>query len=1083
MNAYAIGLDLGISSVGWAVVALNDENNPCGILDMGSRIFDCAEHPKTGASLALPRREARSARRRLRRHRHRNDRIRNLLVHYSVVTESELATLFNGKLEDIYALRLRALDELVTGREMARILIHLAQRRGFRSNRKSGVGEDGKLLEAVSENARRMQEKGYRTVGEMLCQDPAYQKNKRNKGGSYLATVSRDLVEDEVHSIFEAQRRFSNILATEELENCYLHILLSQRSFDEGPGGNSPYGGNQIEKMVGNCTFEAGEKRAAKATYSFEYFSLLEKLNHIRLVNDGKSVPLTAQQREDILQLVHKTADLNYFKIRKALALDEKFRFNTVRYSANNIEECEKKEKFTHLRQYHKMRKAFKERWNTVTVTQRNAIAQALTYYKTSENIRKALAEQNFTEEDLVIIEQIGNFSGFGHLSVKACEKIIPYLEQGLNYNEACAKAGYEFRGHCQTEKTVLLYPTDDDYADITSPVAKRSISQAIKVVNAIIRSQGCSPVFLNIELAREMAKDFAERKKLDGEMRDNAAYNERLAERIRKEYGVSSPTGQDIIKLRLYEEQTGVCAYSLKQISAERLFEPNYVEIDHIIPYSISFDDSRSNKALVLAEENRNKGNRLPLQYLTGQRRDSFIVWTNSQVRNYRKRQNLLKEEITKEDEEKFIERNLQDTKTASRFLLNYINDHLLFAPTQTQRKRRVTAVNGCVTSHMRKRWGIGKIRADGDLHHAVDALVVACTTNAMIQSIRRYSQWRECRYTPGEECSFAIDERTGEIIKEFPYPWPLFRQELNARLSSNPTQAVIDAKIPFYLHSGKPLALKPLFVSRVPQRKVTGAAHKDTVRSGVMMDEGYTVTKTPLTSLKLDKDGEIQGYYAPESDRLLYQALKEQLTRYGGNAKKAFAEPFYKPKHDGSPGPEVRKVKICEKTSGNVKVQGGVAAHDSMVRVDVFHIEDDGYYLVPVYVADTVKPSLPNRACIAGKRYEEWRKMDDKDFVFSLYPNDLIRITHRSALKLQVNRDESSLVKSKQVKSALLYYTGMNRATGAINGITHDGAYVADGIGAKTLVEFQKYTVDVLGEYHLVKQETRQPFTIKRG
>ena len=73
MIPYAIGLDVGITSVGWAVVALNEDDAPYGILDMGVRIFDVAEQPKTGASLAAPRREARSARRRLRRRSHQKD--------------------------------------------------------------------------------------------------------------------------------------------------------------------------------------------------------------------------------------------------------------------------------------------------------------------------------------------------------------------------------------------------------------------------------------------------------------------------------------------------------------------------------------------------------------------------------------------------------------------------------------------------------------------------------------------------------------------------------------------------------------------------------------------------------------------------------------------------------------------------------------------------------------------------------------------------------------------------------------------------------------------------------------------------
>ena len=137
MTPYAIGLDIGITSVGWAALALDGNERPCGILDMGVRIFDAAENPKDGSSLAAPRREKRSMRRRLRRHQHRNERIRNLIVSRGILSEPELDGLFDGILDDIYTLRVRALDEAVSPKEFARILLHISQRRGFRSNRKS----------------------------------------------------------------------------------------------------------------------------------------------------------------------------------------------------------------------------------------------------------------------------------------------------------------------------------------------------------------------------------------------------------------------------------------------------------------------------------------------------------------------------------------------------------------------------------------------------------------------------------------------------------------------------------------------------------------------------------------------------------------------------------------------------------------------------------------------------------------------------------------------------------------------------------------------------------------------------------
>ena len=191
MLPYAIGLDIGISSVGWATVALDENDRPWGIIAMGSRIFDAAEQPKTGDSLAAPRREARSARRRLRRHRHRNQRIRSLLLRENVLSAQQLSRLFEGRLSDIYELRVRALDELMSGEELARILIHISQRRGFKSNRKGAAsGEDGELLAAVSANRQRMEQNGYRTVAELYCSDEAYREHRRNRSGCHYCRRS-----------------------------------------------------------------------------------------------------------------------------------------------------------------------------------------------------------------------------------------------------------------------------------------------------------------------------------------------------------------------------------------------------------------------------------------------------------------------------------------------------------------------------------------------------------------------------------------------------------------------------------------------------------------------------------------------------------------------------------------------------------------------------------------------------------------------------------------------------------------------------------------------------------------------------
>lgn len=1071
-HPYGIGLDIGIASVGWAVVALNENAEPYGLIRCGSRIFDKAEQPKTGDSLAAPRREARSARRRLRRRSLRKADLYELMEKNGLPGKAEIEQAVQaGHLPDVYALRVQALDGPVTALDFARILLHLMQRRGFRSNRKADDAQkDGKLLQAIDANTRRMEANRYRTVGEMMYRDPVFAEHKRNKAENYLSTVKRDQIIDEARLVFAAQRQYGATWASPEMEAEYLCILTRQRSFAEGPGKGSPYSGSN---RVGTCTLEGkSEQRAAKAAFSFEYFTLLQKINHIRIAENGTSRTLTPAERQVLLSVCCQTDKLDFARVRKALALPEEARFNMVRYRGEQTAEaCEKKEKITALPCYHKMRKALntlrKDHIRNISREQLDAAGAALTNPENEDKLREALKQAEFEPLEIEALLTLPSFAGYGHISVKACRKLIPYLEQGMNYNDACQAAGYDFQGRQNGEKAQFLPASTEEMEDITSPVVRRAVAQTIKVVNAIIREQGESPASIHLELAREMNKNFQQRSELDKAMRDNSAENERLMKELNELFPGRTVTGQDLVKYRLWKEQDGRCAYSIQPLELDKVITVSgYAEVDHIVPYSISFDDRRTNKVLVLASENRQKGNRLPLQYLQGKRRDDFIVYTKANVKNFRKRQNLLKERLSEEDGKGYIQRNLQDTQYIAAFMLNYIRNHLAFADCSGAGKRRVVAVNGAVTAFLRKRWGLGKVRADGDLHHAVDAAVIACTTQGMIKRVSDF-------------CKRA--ETTAVRNEHFPEPWPHFRDELTQRLSACPQEDLMKIN-PVYYATVDISSIQPVFVSRMPRHKVTGAAHEDTIRSQV--NEKYTAVRKSITELSLDKDGKIKDYFKPSSDTLLYEALKKRLTEFGGNAKKAFAEPFYKPRADGTPGAQVRKVKVVAKMSNTIPVRsgGGVAKGGDMIRIDVYYVPGDGYYWVPIYVADTVKETLPNKAVVRDKTMEEWKEMKEDDFLFSLYSNDLILVERDKPICFSLMHEDSTLPKKYETKKELVYYKGGDISNGGIRIETHEGAYFLKSLTFGIVQKVQKYQVDVLGNYTPVKKEKRQTFPAQR-
>ncbi|MEG0998863.1 MAG: type II CRISPR RNA-guided endonuclease Cas9 [Clostridiales bacterium] len=1089
---YSLGLDIGISSVGWAVLENNEADEPFRIERMGVRIFDKAEQPKTGASLCEPRRNARNARRRLQRRKHRMERVRYFIQENGLMTLEDTQTLYEKPhfAESVYDLRVKALDILLNNEEWVRLLIHLCQHRGYQSNSKAEEAKEGKeigrALTAISENEALMIEKGYRTIGEMLLKDEKFKYvnpdgsvllKTRNSADDYSFTLNRKLVIEEIHYIFTQQRALGSNFATEDNEETYAEIFTSQRSFDEGPGGDSPFGGNLIEKRLGKCTFETEEPRAAKATFSFEYFRLLQSINNLRIWNVKEAPrPLTDEERKILVDFALSTETIHFGKIRIKLGLSDTETFTHLNYNQGKNEETEKVAKFKEMQSYHQIRKALnkveKDAISSLNPETLNKIGTILTLYRNDKTRLGLLKEADVPEKYWDALLPL-SFTKVGHLSLTALNKIIPNLEKGMTYDKACSEAYGDFRANFKGERKSKLSIDDIEY--INNPVVRRGVSQTIKVVNAIVREYG-SPQVVRVELAREMGKNFQERSKISKNQEENRSKNEAAAKQV-EDFKGARATGEDILKFRLFQEQNGICLYSLENLDIAHLFDPGYVDIDHIIPYSLCFDDSFPNKVLVKAKENRQKGNRTPYQYFgkDEKRWSNFEAFVEGNVRDYKKRQKLLKIQLTDEDINGFKERNLNDTKYITRVVFNLFRQQLEFAPSNKYSKKPVYAVNGSITAKLRRQWGFpAKMRTD-DLHHALDAAVVGTVGDAFIQRITRYTQNHEESFM---DDGSVVDIKTGEIIPfeqwrdedKFPTPWENFRKNVLDYIDLSRLDVDFDNRE----------NLTPIFVSRMPNRKVTGSAHAETIRSGKL--PGYSITKTPLSKLKLDGNNEIKGYYNPRDDKLLYEALRQRLIDFGGKGETAFNEPFFKPKSDGSQGPLVKKVKIAEKSTLSVPVHGGIADNGSMIRTDVFFVEGEGYYVVPIYVADTIKEELPNKAVVAAKPYEEWKEMKDKNFIFSLYSGDLIKAVHKNKMTL-TKRDKTAKGEEKvSDKEFYLYYVGMNISTASLTVTSHDRGYLLPSLGVKRLKSLEKYEVDVLGNIHKVQLPQKRMFFKKK-
>ena len=1027
---YTLGLDIGITSVGWAVLNLDDRH----VEDMGVRAFNAAENPKTRASLAAPRREARCARRRLRRRAGRLRRAKDLFVKHGLVAADrrEAAFLQPDHEQTPWKLRAEGLDRLLSGEEFARALFHIIKRRGFKSNRKKvKKADDGKMLAGIGENTRRMDEYGYRTAGEMYWRDSKFEVRKRNTTDSYLNTVDRPLLEKEIAELFDRQRGLGSEFAATEFEQAIVDVFLWQKPYASG---------DDIIKMIGYCTFEKTELRAPRNSYHAERCMLLQKVNSLTYWLDGDRPRLDSEQRSVVQGMAYDQAKVTYAQVRKAVGLSDDARFAGLTYTAKPGKDGEppsplacESATFCELKGYHALRRACSGDglWDRVKTDPdlMDHLASALTFYKTDDDIRAYLIERGVEEAVIEAVDEC-EFAKTSNLSLVAIKKIIPHLERGLLYNEACAEAGYNHSGAGGGPKQAKLPVISVE--SVRNPVVLRALTQARKVVNAVIDRYG-SPYAVRIEFAREMGKSAEKRREIEKRQKENANERAEVAEQFRELFNREAKGG-DVLKWRLYREQEGKCAYSMRPIELDRLFESGYAEVDHILPYSRSFDDTRANKALVLTAENRNKLNRTPFECFGHTPRwAEYEAWVKATIRDPRKRANLLRESFDERQEKEFKDRNLVDTSYIAREFASFVRDSLLFA--DSDNKLPLQCVNGRVTAQARWLWGLHKDREENDLHHAQDAAVIAALLPHQVKLLTEYSKVTETGQT-------YVDLETGEVIEHekprLPHPWPGFRKEVLGKLPD-------------------------IMVSRMPQHKAGGALHEDTIRSTkALATQGVSTVKKRLTSLS---ENDLANLFDPEHNERLYAAIRTRMAEHSNKAEKAFAEPLHKPLRDGSPGPEVKSVKVCQTQNTGVKVRSGIADNGGIVRTDVFRKPNRKgqweYYLIPVYSADCAvyrkTGSLPDRAIAAGKSEDEWPVVDESfDFLFSLQPYDLVRIAARS-------------------EDRLYYYKGAHRGKGALKvSLPNRNAEVWD-VGVRTAERIEKFAVGVLGEYHPVRKEVR--------
>lgn len=989
---YTLGLDLGIKSIGWAI--LSGER----IAQAGVYLFETAEEISNGrlVSKAAERGRKRRIRRMLDRKARRGRHIRYLLQREGLPTDALEKVMVHQSNRTLWDVRAEAVERKLSEQELAAVLFHLVRHRGYFPNTKQPLpddpdGEDpndeqGKINRALSNLRRDLQASDCKTIGQFL----ARQRNRqRNRKDDYDNLMARRLVYEEALQIIAFQNEQGHQLS-KEFEDKYLDVLMGQRS------GRSP--------KLGNCSLIPSETRAPACAPSTEWFKFLQNLGNLQITDVYKNEwELTEERHNQIIAACSERSTSSYWQIRRDLQIPEEYRFNMVRYepqkpreSLQKYLERQENKKLANFQHCKQLEKILGTSYPMDTLDE---VARLLTVVKDNGKLVNQLVDLLTEASDEAIEKLCGlDFTTVAKISLAAIYRILPHMKQGKGYYDACQQEGLPEAG--ETPAGDRVPPFDEMY----NPVVNRALSQSRKLINAVIDEYGM-PSIIRVELARDLGRGREERGKIESEQRRLGRENKRRAEEFCQEFGMEQ-RGDQGLRYRLWQEQDCTCPYSGQVIPISSVLSED-TQIDHILPISRSFDNSLNNKVLCFVTENAQKGNQTPFEYLDAERFHRLEVISTRWPEPRRTR--LLHKSFGKVSED-WKSRALNDTRYLTSALANHVRQHLPDVKVQT--------VNGRITSYLRKHWGLEKDR-DKHTHHAVDAMVVACTTPAMVQQVTRYHQ--DIR-------------RHKQLGDKRPTPWPeTFRQD------------VLEAE-------------SKVFITRQPKR-VSGGLHPDTLQKHQQNSQPDR-ERVALVDVKLD---DLERLVEKEaSNAKLYAFLKQCLEEADNQSKVAFKPPFYMPT-----GPEAKQRPILgkvtlfrKKPEGNKQLAelGDGRLYDSMSqgRLDVYRYRAGGrrkdeYRVVLQRMINLMNGELNNRVFLNGKPLDQGPELDDHyEFLFSVYPDDLV----------EFRRTEAE-------EAVYGYYRGFHINKGClITSAYENGIRVQKDISIVRAAHFTKAQVNLLGK-----------------
>ncbi|HVU84831.1 MAG TPA: HNH endonuclease domain-containing protein [Puia sp.] len=955
-----LGLDLGTNSIGWALI-----DSSSNIIDCGVRIFpEGVNRDSLGKeeSKNATRRSKRQTRRQLFRRKYRKLLLAKYLMEKEMFPKisdlshtivkldqpGELRSFFNI---NPYACRSNAYKgEKLSLIELGRVLYHFAQRRGYKESIKDDAADTGALYEGVAKDGKtginetwdKINQFG--TLGNYLFHEDSHQKRLRNR------YTTRKMYTEEFEKIWEKQKTFYPDILTDEMKqkvgDATEGFLFFQRPL------------KPQKFLIADCTFEPGKKRASDSTIAFELRRIYEFINSIRI--DGS--PLLEHQRATVKELMSTKDKLVFGKIA------EKLKVPITRFN------YEEDKNIVGSKSIFSLRKIFTPKvWDAMTLEEQENVLGIKRFAedkaKTIEYLKKKFSVTDKQADQFLKFRPSKSYSS---LSYKATMNILPFLEKGYIYNEAVLLGGIynafgrekwdslgeQVQDYIETNAIEIYHNTgaehitiirgwlSEEYGltekmltklyhhsqvvirgdgqaallpmpeDTRNPVVQQSLYELRNLVNAIIKKYG-KPDEVRMELSRELKSSIEERNK----MRLNQYENEKENDLIKAELSNNDlpHTNPYIIKLKLYREVLkragkAACPYSGDPIAFHQLWNGE-VDVEHIIPYSISLDDSLANKTLCFRKFNMLKGNRTPYQFFNFDHGNE--AWEEAKKRAYSLLPYLKWLRFIDEKPhtlEEFENRKLNDSRYISKVAKGYMEFIC----------SKVNVTQGEVTAKLRHYWGLDgilnpSIRVDGitegeyyaavdenrkiiqlekwlsdskankkteeklakvglvisgnikkntffpyksrndHRHHVIDAITIACTTRSYLQNLSTMKG-----KMPREE----YEKR--EL--SFPEPWPSFHRDVESAVhrvlvSHKSKSRVITRSSKTITKADKKIKVSGL--------SIRGALHGESVygnRKDIYGKEAYHIRK-PL--MLITKRAQVDKIVDPQVKKLVEQAI----------------------------------------------------------------------------------------------------------------------------------------------------------------------------------------------------------------